>query len=188
MKINNHDHAKFTARGELRLMRLLPGPIERVWEYLVDPEKRSRWFAAGLLEQRPGGRAEFAMRQSTLAPDETPPRKYQHMHEAGVTLAGRVLRCEPPRLLVFTFGGEDSEVTFELKPQDNQVLLVLTHRAKGEDLPDLGNFATGWHTHLTYLLALLEGKPRPPFWPTHARLQAEYEKIRAESLPDESAT
>lgn len=179
MKINNQDHARFTARGEVRLLRLLPGPIERVWEYLTDPEKRARWFAGGILEQKPGGRAEFAMRQSTIAPGETPPDKYKQMHESGVTLTGRVLRCEPPRLLVFTFGGDDSEVTFELKAQGSQVLFVLTHLAKGEDVPDLGNFATGWHTHLAQLVALLEGAPRPPFWPMHAKLIAEYQQLRA---------
>ena len=178
MNINNHDYAKFTAPGEVRIVRLLPGPIERVWQYLTDPEKRARWFAGGLLEQKPGGRAEFAMRQANLAPDETPPDKYKHMHHSGVTISGRVLRCEPPRLLVFTFGGDDSEVTFELNPQGSQVLLVLTHRAKGEDVPDLGNFATGWHTHLSLLVAELEGSPRPPFWPAHDQLLAEYEKLQ----------
>lgn len=177
MNINNHDHAKFTAPGELRLVRLLPGPIERVWQYLTDPEKRARWFAGGVLEQKPGGRAEFAMRHANLAPGETPPEKYKHVHDAGITFEGRVLRCEPPRLLVFTFGGDDSEVTFELETQGSQVLLVLTHRATGEDRPDIGNFATGWHTHLSLLIAELEGVPRPPLWATHNRLLPEYEKL-----------
>ena len=178
MNINNHDHGKFTAPGEVRLMRLLPGPIERIWHYLTDPEKRARWFAGGVLEQKPGGRVEFAMRHANLAPNETPPDKYKHVHDPGVTFEGRVLRCEPPRLLVFTFGGDDSEVTFELTPQGSQVLLVLTHRATGEDLPELCNFGSGWHTHIALLIAELEGAPRPPFWSTHARLLPEYEKLR----------
>ncbi len=183
MTINNHDYAKFNTRGEVCLVRLLPGPIERVWQYITDPEKRARWFAGGALEQRPGGRVAFAMRHADLAPGETPPDKYKHVHLTGITIEGRVLRCEPPRLLVFTFGGDDSEVTFELKAQDNQVLLVLTHLAKGEDLPDLSNFATGWHTHLGLLIAELEGAPLPPFWPTHARLLAEYTKLQAAPTP-----
>jgi uncharacterized protein YndB with AHSA1/START domain len=177
--ISNDAPGRFTAPGEVRIMRTLPGPIERVWQYLTDPEKRARWFAGGLLEPKAGGRAEFAMRQSQLAPDETPPDKYKNMHHSGATIAGRVLRCEPPHLLVFTFGGDDSEVTVELQTQGSQVLLVLTHRAKGEDVPDLGNFATGWHTHLSLLVAELEGAPRPSFWPKHARLLAEYQKLQA---------
>ncbi|MFI5336475.1 MAG: SRPBCC family protein [Opitutales bacterium] len=174
---NNESYAEFPARGELRIVRLLPGPIERVWEFLTDPEKRSRWFCGGILEQQAGGKVEFEMRHSRISPGETPPAKYAQAHEPGVTFDGRVLRCEPPRLLAYTFGGDDSEVTFELSPQGRQVLLVLTHRATGEDLKDLSNFAGGWHTHFAILLALLEGTTPPKFWATHARLQAHYEKV-----------
>lgn len=177
MNIDNHDPAKFTGPGELRLLRVLPGPIERVWQYVSDPEKRARWFAAGILEQKQGGRVELLMRQAAFAPEETPPEKYQHMHKTGVIIAGRVIRCEPPHLLIFTFGSDDSEVTFELKTQGSQVLLVLTHRAKGGDLPDLGNFAAGWHTHISLLVAEVEGTRRPPYWPTHNRLSLEYQKM-----------
>lgn len=176
---DNHAHGQFPAPGEVRLIRLLPGPIERVWEYLTDPAKRARWFCNGAVEQRPGGKIEFAMRHRDLAPDETPPDRYKHVHDPGISFDGRVLRCEPPRLLVHTFGGDDSEVTFELTPQGRQVLLVLTHRAKGEDLPDLTSYASGWHTHVALLIAELEGAPRPPFWPVHARLKPEYERLLA---------
>ena len=179
MKINEQ-HGKFTGPGEVRLVRTLPGPIERVWAYLTDPEKRARWFCGGVLEQKAGGKVEFAMVHKNLAPDETPPAKYAKVQDPGVTFEGRVLRCEPPRLLVYTFGSDDSEVTFELTPQGKQVLLVLTHRTRGdEERAELTNYASGWHTHLTHLIALLEGEPRPPFWATHAKLLAEYEKLRA---------
>jgi uncharacterized protein YndB with AHSA1/START domain len=123
---------------------------------------------------------EFAMVHKNLAPDETPPAKYAQVQDPGVTFEGRVLRCEPPRLLVYTFGGEDSVVTFDLTPQGKQVLLVLTHRTRGaEEEAELTNYASGWHTHLTHLLAQLEGTPRPAFWATHAKLLAEYEKLRS---------
>ena len=59
------------------------------------------------------------------------------------------------------------------------MLLILTHRSRGDDLSSLGNYASGWHTHLSILLAQLEGKPQPLFWATHARLKDEYEKLRA---------
>lgn len=177
--IDNFAPGEFTGPGEVRLVRLLPGPIERVWQYLTDPEKRARWLAGGLFEARPGGRIEFVMHHAKLSPGETPPEQFKHVHDPGVTFGGRVLRCEPPRLLVHTFGGDDSEVTFELTPQGVQVLLVLTHRAKGEDRPELCNFASGWHTHFTLLLAELEGRPRPPLWATHTRLLAEYTRLHA---------
>lgn len=179
----NDQPASFPAPGELRLVRLLPGPIERVWDYLTDPEKRSRWFAGGSMEQKAGGKVVFAMRHANIAPDETPPENYKHVQDPGVTFEGRMLRCEPPRLLTFTFGSDDSEVTIELAPEGGKVRLVLTHRAKGEDLPELGNFAAGWQTHLGILIALLEGNPKPPFWATHSRLKPHYEQLLATRQP-----
>ncbi|MES1195301.1 MAG: ATPase, partial [Opitutus sp.] len=60
---------------------------------------------------------------------------------------------------------------------DKSVLLILTHRARGEDVNSLTGYAGGWHTHFSILLAQLEGTTPPPFWATHARLKAEYEKM-----------
>lgn len=180
---SNESYGQFTGPAEVRLVRTLPGPIERIWEYLTDPEKRARWFCGGVMEQKAGGKVVFAMHHKNLAPNETPPAKYAHVQDPGVSFEGRVLRCEPPRLLVYTFGSEDSEVTFELTPQGKQVLLVLTHRTRGaEEESELTNYASGWHSHLTLLVAVLEGEPFPPFWATHAKNLAEYEKIRA-ALP-----
>jgi uncharacterized protein YndB with AHSA1/START domain len=176
----NEQYGEFTGSAEVRLVRTLPGPIERVWQYITDPEKRARWFCGGVLEQKAGGKVEFAMVHKNIAPDEKPPAKYAQVQDPGVTFEGRVLRCEPPRLLVYTFGSDDSEVTFDLTPQGKQVLLVLTHRTRGaEEQAELPNYASGWHTHLALLVALLEGTSRPPFWATHARLITDYEKLHA---------
>ena len=176
---NNDQPGKFTGPAEVRIMRTLPGPIERVWEYLTDSEKRSRWLCGGVLEQKAGGRVEFAMVHKNLAPNETPPAKYAQVQDPGVTFEGRVLRCDPPRLLAYTFGSDDSEVTFELTPQGKDVVLVLTHRVRGaEEEAELTNYASGWHIHLAHLLSQLEGTPRPAFWSEHNRLIAEYEKLR----------
>jgi uncharacterized protein YndB with AHSA1/START domain len=40
----NEAYGKFITPGEVRIVRLLPGPIERIWDYLTVPEKRARWF------------------------------------------------------------------------------------------------------------------------------------------------
>lgn len=179
---NNDDRAQFPAPGEIRIMRTLPGPIERIWTYLTDPEKRSRWFAGGQMELRAGGRMELVFQHKNLSPTETPPAEHACHHDGGERMPGTVLRCEPPHVLSYTFGG-NSDVTFELIPQDDKVLLILTHRSRGDDLPSLTGFASGWHTHLAILLAQLEGAPPPLFWATHARLKAEYEKLSAAAKP-----
>ena len=171
---DNQSLASFPVPGEVSLVRLLPGPIERVWDFITDPEKRARWFCGGSLEQKVGGKFVFAMRHKNLAPDETPPAEYAKVQDPGVTFEGRVLQCEAPRLLVFTFGGDDSVVTFDLKPEGDKVRLLLTHRASGEDLKEVGSFASGWHIHFSMLIALLEGAPRPAFWSQHARLKPLY--------------
>ena len=177
---SNDDRAQFPAPGEIRIMRTLPGPIERIWTYLTDPEKRSRWFAGGPMELRVGGKVELFFRHKNIAPDETPPEKMKHVQDPGFKMPGTILRCEPPRVLSYTFD-DNSDVTFELIPQDTKVLLILTHRSRGEDLPFLSGYASGWHTHLSILLAQLEGAAVPPFWATHTRLKAEYEKVLPKS-------
>lgn len=182
MKNENEQPGQFPAPGEVRIVRTLPGPIERLWSYLVDPEKRARWFAGGPMEPRVGGKHELFFQHKNIAPNETPPAQYLEKHEQGFKMPGTILRWEPPRVLSYTFD-DNSEVTFELTPQDRDVVLVLTHRSRGEDLPFLTGYASGWHTHLSLLIALLEETPPPPFWATHARLKVEYEKLKTAAQP-----
>jgi uncharacterized protein YndB with AHSA1/START domain len=172
------------ASGELigpdaiRFVRLLPGPIERVWDYFTDGEKRGRWFASGPLELRPGGRGEFLFRHVNLAPEETPPESHREVHDPGVTMPTTILQCAPPRLLVFTMpGGEsqpDSEVTVELATEGENVRLTLTHRRLGSSAYGAASIGAGWHTHLALLISLLSQGTPPPFWSMHTRLKERY--------------
>jgi uncharacterized protein YndB with AHSA1/START domain len=175
----NEQPGKFNGPAEVRFVRILPGPVERVWEYLTDPEKRARWFAGGSMEQRVGGKIQLIFRHKNLSPEESPPECYQQHHDPGSSMENVVTRCEPPRVLAFTFGSDgESEVTFELTPQGKNVQLVLTHRATGGDIPYMAEFGPGWHTHFALLIALLEGSPRPPFWAAFVQHKVVYEKLR----------
>jgi uncharacterized protein YndB with AHSA1/START domain len=174
----NEQLGTFRGQGEVVLMRTLPGPIERLWDYLTDPEKRARWFAGGPMEPKKGGKMELFFHHKNLAPDEVPPEQFKQVQDPGFKMPGTILRWEPPRVLSYTFD-DDSDVTFELTPQGKDVQLVLTHRSRGEDIPSLSGYASGWHIHFAHLIALLENAPRPPFWPLHAKLKVEYEKLRA---------
>ena len=92
-----------TAARTVRLQRVLPGPIERVWAYLTESEKRGKWLAAGEMELRVGGRVELHFRNAELTPHaETPPDRFKGKEEA--MLHGRITRCDPPRLLSHTWG------------------------------------------------------------------------------------
>ena len=155
-----------------RIERLLPGPIERVWSYLTEPEKRRRWFGAGEMELRAGGRVELQFTFSELSAEKTPPTKSD-----GCAIPGRVTRCDPPRLLSYTWGSEPdaSEVTFELRPQGKEVLLVITHRRLG-DRGTMVSVASGWHTHLGILSDVLNGGKARSFWATKMRMEEEYGK------------
>lgn len=177
----NEQHGKFITPAEVRLVRTLPGPIERVWEFLTDPEKRARWFAGGVCEAKVGGKNDLVFQHKNLSPNEEPPAQYKKMNDEGMKMPSTILRCEPPRLLSYTFD-DDSDVTFELTPQGKEVLLVLTHRARGEDVPSIPGYASGWHTHFALLTAILEGTPPPAFWAMHHRLKAEYANAYA-ALP-----
>jgi uncharacterized protein YndB with AHSA1/START domain len=89
-----------------------------------------------------------------------------------------VLRCEPPRLLVFTWGddqSEFSEVTFELAPKNGKVLLTLTHR-RLKDRAEIVDVAGGWHTHLAMLEDQLAGREPRGFWALLEKVGPEYEK------------
>ena len=59
-------YGALTGPDTLRIQRLLPGPIERVWAYLVDGELRRQWLAAGKMEPVEGAPFELVWRNDEL--------------------------------------------------------------------------------------------------------------------------
>ena len=168
-----NDYGQLVSPDTLRIERTLPGPIERVWEHLVDGEKRKRWLAAGAIEPRVGGHVQHDFHNATLSEnDDAPPAKFAK-HAGPMQLEGEVLEYDPPRVLAYTWG-KNSRVRFELAKQGDDVRLVLTH----ERLPnrdEILSVSSGWHTHLGLLQDVLEAKPPRPFWRTLTKLNREYE-------------
>jgi uncharacterized protein YndB with AHSA1/START domain len=172
-----NEYGKVTGPGTVRLERLLPGPIERAWAYLTEPERRGKWLASGAMDLRVGGRVELKFLHSDLSAEKTPPPEYKQFENCTL-LSGRVTRCEPPRLLSYTWSeqqGHGSEVTFELTPRGKSVLLVVTHRRLG-DRPTMVRVAAGWHTHLGILSDHLNSVEPRPFWTNLVQTKTEYEK------------
>jgi len=86
----------------------------------------------------------------------------------------RITELDPPRRLSFTWQGS-GDVTFELAPKGDEVLLTVTHRR----LPDRATtlmVGAGWHMHLDLLVACTTGRARESFWDGWSRLRKEYDR------------
>jgi len=160
----------------IRFERLLPGPIDRVWAYLTESDKRAQWLASGEMETRAGGSVNLHFDHDVLSKEKaSAPKGYEGA--CGSNSKHQVTLWDPPRSLGLTWGSTDgpSEVTFELTPQQDKVRLVLTHRRLVSRPTRLG-VASGWHTHLTVLEDRLSGREPEAFWKTFAALNADYDK------------
>src|SRR5438309_570337 len=65
----------------LKIQRLLPGPIERIWAYLTDSELRRKWLAAGAMEMKVGSPFELTWRNDELSDGpNTRPEGFPEQH------------------------------------------------------------------------------------------------------------
>jgi uncharacterized protein YndB with AHSA1/START domain len=155
----------------VKIQRLLPGPIERVWAYLTESELRRQWLAAGQMEMKVGAPVELVWRNDELTdpPGERPPGVgCEHRMES------RITELDPPRKLAIAWQGS-GDVSFELDPKGNEVLLTVIHRR----LPDRNTMlmvGAGWHMHLDILVARATGKEPEPFWDGWSRLKQDYDQ------------
>ncbi len=164
------DYAVVTAPDTARIQRLLPGPIERVWAYLTDSDLRRRWLAEGAMELRAGAQFELVWHNDELT---DPPGRKPDGFGAEHRMQSRIVEVEPPHRLVFTWG-ERGEVTFELEPRGDKVLLSVLHRGIS-DRTNLLMIGAGWHAHLDILVARANGQTPPlPYWDGWTRLRGEY--------------
>ncbi|MEM6899359.1 MAG: SRPBCC family protein [Pseudomonadota bacterium] len=156
----------------IRIVRLFPGPIERVWGFLTESEKRAQWLCAGDWDLRPGGTARMAFKNSELCHlDDLPPERYAD--DSDETYYDSMIKAvDAPHRLVLLWvehDGSRSEVTFELETVGDKVRLTLTHTdIVSEDI--LTGVSSGWHAHLDIWLAVAEGHEPPSFWGHFNRL------------------
>jgi len=169
-----NDRATLIAPTTMRLERLLPGPVERLWAYLTESEKRATWLCGGEFDLRVGGRIHLEFDHGRLSREKTTPDKHKGAEHA--RFEGTITRFEPMRALAlsWTFGERPSEVTFELAPRGKEVLLTITHRGLDERGLKV-SVMSGWDVHTGILADVLNGAEPRPFWSTHARLEKQYE-------------
>jgi uncharacterized protein YndB with AHSA1/START domain len=158
--------------SSIRIERRLPGPIERLWSYLVEPDKRALWWVGGTWDLHPGGAARCEWDHGRLS-DEPTPDAWKAFD--GATTTGTITVVEPPRRLAYRteMGAGEFEVTFELVPDGDEVVFSIT-QAPVADPKSKASFASGWHAYLDILDDRVRGlKPRA-FWTNFSRLEKEY--------------
>ena len=131
---------------------------ETVWQYLVDPDKATRWMGRNIsFDPQPGG-------------------LYRMEVVPGHTASGEFVELDPPNRLVYTWGWEaedgkdnavppgSSTVEIELVAEPDGTRVRLTHR----DLPSLeaaDSHGKGWDHYLERLVVAAAGAdPGPDPW------------------------
>lgn len=170
--ITNDSYGQLIEPTTLKIQRMLPGPIERVWSYLIDGELRRKWLASGDITPQAGSTVELVWRNDELTdPPGNKPEGFGTEHR----MTSTIIEANPPRRLVFTFG-VNGEVAFDLEPKGDKVLLTLVHRR----LPDRATMlkvSAGWHAHIGLMVADISGTKKEPFWDTWLRLKDDYDRI-----------
>ena len=119
---------------------------ETVWEFLVDPDKATRWMGIDAsLDPTPGGLYRVEVLPGTVA-------------------RGEFVELDPPRRAVWTWGWEPgsrsqlpvgaSTVTVDLVPTDSGTLVRLTHSLPAESA---AGHAEGWEHYLSRLAVVAVG-------------------------------
>ena len=123
---------------------------ETVWEFLVDPQKATRWMGmSASFDPRPGG-------------------EYRVGVIPGHTAAGEFVELDPPRRVVFTWGWEAGhEKTNAVSPGSSTIEIELvpngagtTLRFRHYDLPNAEAAAShghGWDHYLERLVLVARG-------------------------------
>ncbi|MDJ0643541.1 MAG: SRPBCC family protein [Erythrobacter sp.] len=169
------DYGKLTGPDRIEFQRAFEAPIDKVWQFLVDPEKRKLWFCGGSTADHVGGEIVFEFDHRRLS-ESAPPEKYAS--EEVVTHRGEILEYDPPNRLAFTWfesaGGESSTVEISLSPGEGGVTsLYLVHTGVvGRDM--LIGVLAGWHGHFDLLSEVLQGDRESDFWIRDQELEGEY--------------
>jgi len=150
--------AKIISEAAVVLERTLPGPIERVWDFLTRTELLPQWYGEGQIELREGGKVSLM----------------------GGHIRGTVTQCRPPHLLAYTWNVfkpnqtisdyPESYLTFTLEAAGEAVKLTLTHRPTPQDMQP--QTSMGWHTMFDLIEAGVKGQnpKREELFPKNAAL------------------
>jgi uncharacterized protein YndB with AHSA1/START domain len=158
----------------LRVERMLKAPIDKVWAYLTESEKRAKWFAGGPFDLRVGGKTELRFDHDKLSHEPSP----TGWSKDGMVGYGEVTAIDPPRLLAWRDGGigeGGSDIRFELTAQGDVTHVVITHTLAMRK--DRVNVSSGWNAHLNILEDVLAARAARGFWTMHAAYLQHYDRV-----------
>ncbi len=143
-------------RPAVRFTREYDHPVDRVWQFVTDPDELAHWFPSRAeIDLRPGGTVSFS---GDPALEDT---------------TGRVIAVDAPRHLSFTW--EDDELHFDLEePTDERTRFTLTNVLGTENTA--ARNSAGWDVCLAALDARARGER---FEGPHAGAGAPWQELYA---------
>ena len=161
------DNGTITRVGErmqLRYMRRLAHPVEKVWAAITEPDHLLAWWGTAEVDLVPGGKFSVEW----LNTDDHGDRPVEP-----TILHGVITQLDPPNVLEIQ-GDIHGTLRFELRPVDDGTVLTFSSTLEIPEEFVLKN-AAGWHVHLDFLEeALAGGAVDWPNWPLD-RWQTIYE-------------
>ncbi len=172
------DHGEIVNSNTVRFERLLPGPVEQVWDFITGSEGIASWlFAEATFEQVQGGRVDLKF--------GTPDPENGHQYN----VRGTVSEIEIPRLVTYSWIETSTDLTstvrFELSPRGGDVLLTVTHSSVSPEF--MPKVSAGWHAHLDTLVAVVKGEKPDEFLPVYTELLKRYSAAIAATIVLSSA-
>jgi uncharacterized protein YndB with AHSA1/START domain len=152
-------------RWQLRFIRKLPYPKEKVWRAITEPEQLTQWFPTTIEGERVAG----ARLRFTFPDGEAPP------------MEGEMLSFEPDSFMEFRWGPDILRLELRAVEDGTELTLLDTLEERGKAARD----GAGWHACLAALEAALAGEPEAR---SHMNVWSDVHPHYVEALGPEGAT
>jgi uncharacterized protein YndB with AHSA1/START domain len=124
---------------QLRFVRTLAYPLERVWSAISEPEQLAHWFPTTIEGERVAG----APLRFSFPEGQAPPFK------------GEMIAYEPPSLMELRWGTDILRIELRATERGTELTLLDKLQEHGKAARD----GAGWHTCLDGLAVCLQGAP-----------------------------
>jgi uncharacterized protein YndB with AHSA1/START domain len=155
---------QLAGRWQIKFVRELPHPPEKVWRALTEPRHLAAWFPNDIEGERVAGA----------------PLRFVFRHGEAPDFEGKMITFDPPSLLEFTWG--EDVLRFELRAEGRSTVLTFTDTI--EELGKAARDTAGWHECLDLLELDLNGDA--PF--EHGKRWAEVHPRYVEEFGPEAST